>query len=113
MMLWWKQHQPAADILAGDYKVTIGDVSNASQAQHAILATAYAMGGDIDNLQPAYDFWMQLAKDGRIDTGDTSTARIESGEIAVGLFWDYNSLNYRDNAVANNPEGTNFTINTF
>lgn len=99
-----------ADILAGDYKVTIGDVSNASQAQHAILATAYAMGGDIDNLQPAYDFWMQLAEEGRIDTGDTSTARIESGEIAVGLFWDYNSLNYRDNAVANNPEAS-FTIN--
>jgi putative spermidine/putrescine transport system substrate-binding protein len=91
------------DILNGDYKVTIGDVSNASQAQHAILATAYAMGGDIDNLQPAYDFWLTLAEQGRIDTGDTSTARIESGEIAVGLFWDYNSLNYRDNAVKNNP----------
>ena len=99
-----------ADILEGDYKVTIGDVSNASQAQHAILATAYAMGGDIDNLQPAYDFWMQLAEQGRIDTGDTSTARIESGEIAVGLFWDYNSLNYRDNAVKNNPDAA-FTIN--
>lgn len=99
-----------ADILEGDYKVTIGDVSNASQAQHAILATAYAMGGDIDNLQPAYDFWMQLAEQGRIDTGDTNTARIESGEIAVGLFWDYNSLNYRDNAVKNNPDAA-FTIN--
>lgn len=98
-----------ADILAGDYKVTIGDVSAASQAQHAILATAYAMGGDIDNLQPAYDFWMTLAEQGRIDTGDTSTARIESGEIACGLFWDYNSLNYRDNAVNNNPDAS-FTV---
>lgn len=97
------------DILNGDYKVTIGDVSNASQAQHAILATAYAMGGDIDNLQPAYDFWLTLAEQGRIDTGDTSTARIESGEIAVGLFWDYNSLNYRDNAVKNNPAAS-FTV---
>lgn len=98
-----------ADILNGDYKVTVGDVTTASQAQHAILATAYAMGGSIDNLQPAYDFWMTLAKEGRIDTGDTSTARIESGEIAVGLFWDYNALNYRDNAVANNPDAS-FTV---
>lgn len=98
-----------ADILEGDYKVTIGDVSSAAQAQHAILATAYAMGGDMDNLQPAYDFWTTLAEQGRIDTGDTSTARIESGEIACGLFWDYNSLNYRDNAVANNPEAS-FTV---
>ena len=98
-----------ADILAGDYKVTIGDVSSAAQAQHAVLATAYAMGGGIDDLQPAYDFWSTLAKEGRIDTGDTSTARIESGEIAVGLFWDYNALNYRDNAVANNPNAS-FTV---
>ena len=97
------------DILDGDYKVTIGDVSTASQAQHAILATAYAMGGSIDNLQPAYDFWTELAKAGRIDTGETSTARIESGEIAVGLLWDYNALNYRDNAVKNNPDAS-FTV---
>lgn len=98
-----------ADILAGDYKVTVGDVTTASQAQHAILATAYAMGGSIDNLQPAYDFWTKLAKAGRIDTGETSTARIESGEIAVGLLWDYNALNYRDNAVKNNPSAS-FTV---
>ena len=101
--------QSFQDILEGDYKVTIGDVSSASQAQHAILATAYAMGGDMDNLTPAYDFWSTLAKEGRIDTGDTSTARIESGEIAVGLFWDYNALNYRDNAVSNNPNAS-FTV---
>ena len=104
-----KAPQSFQDILEGDYKVTIGDVSAASQAQHAILATAYAMGGDMDNLQPAYDFWSTLAKEGRIDTGDTSTARIESGEIAVGLFWDYNALNYRDNAVSNNPNAS-FTV---
>ena len=55
-----KAPQSFQDILEGDYKVTIGDVSAASQAQHAILATAYAMGGDMDNLQPAYDFWSTL-----------------------------------------------------
>ncbi len=99
-----------ADILNGDYKVTIGDVSTAAQAQHAILATAYAMGGSIDNLQPAYDFWKKLAEQGRLDIGDTSVARIESGEISVCLLWDYNALGYRDNAVKNNPNAS-FTIN--
>ncbi|MFI3171209.1 MAG: ABC transporter substrate-binding protein [Eubacteriales bacterium] len=98
-----------ADILAGDYKVTVGDVSSASQAQHTILATAYAMGGDMDNLEPAYEFWTTLAEQGRIDTGEANTARLESGEIAVGLYWDYNALNYRDNAVANNPDAS-FTV---
>lgn len=99
-----------ADILDGDYKVTIGDVSSAAQAQHAVLAIAYAMGGSIDDMQPAYDFLEQLAKDGRLDIGDTSVARIESGEIACALLWDFNSLNYRDNAVNNNPDAS-FTIN--
>lgn len=98
-----------ADILEGDYKVTIGDVSTASQAQHAILATAYAMGGNIDNMQPAYDFWKTLAEQGRLDVGETSVARIENGEIAVCLLWDYNALGYRDNAVSNNPDAS-FTI---
>ena len=98
------------DILNGDYKVTIGDVTTASQAQHAILATAYAMGGDIDNMQPAYDFWKTLAEQGRLDVGETSVARIENGEIAVALLWDYNALGYRDNAVANNPDAS-YTVN--
>lgn len=98
-----------ADLLEGDYKVTIGDVVSAAQAQHAILATAYAMGGDIDNLQPAYDFWKQLAEQGRLDIGETSVARIENGEIEVCLLWDYNALGYRDNAVTNNPNAS-FTV---
>lgn len=91
------------DILDGDYKVTIGDVSAASQAQHAVLASAYAMGGSIDDIQPGIDFWKKLAEKGRIDTGETSTARVESGEIAVGCFWDFNALGYRDSAVEANP----------
>lgn len=99
-----------ADILEGDYKVTIGDVSAAAQAQHAVLAIAYAMGGSIDDMQPAYDFLSQLAEEGRLDIGDTSVARIESGEIACALLWDYNALNYRDNAVENNPDAS-FTVN--
>lgn len=98
-----------ADMLNGDYKVTIGDVSSAAQAQHAILATAYAMGGDMDNLQPAYDFWSTLAEQGRLDVGETSVARIESGEIEVCLLWDYNALGYRDNAINNNPNAS-FTV---
>ncbi|MEL7568648.1 MAG: extracellular solute-binding protein [Dehalobacterium sp.] len=98
-----------ADLLEGDYKITIGDVITAAQAQHTILATAYALGGDIDNLQPAYDFWKTLAEQHRLDVGETSVARIENGEIAVALMWDYNALGYRDNAVSNNPNAS-FTV---
>jgi putative spermidine/putrescine transport system substrate-binding protein len=93
-----------ADILDGDYKVTIGDVVAGAQAQYAVLASAYAMGGDIDNMQPGYDFWKTLADQGRLDIGETSVARIESGEIECALLWDFNSLGYRDQAVENNPD---------
>lgn len=92
-----------ADLLEGDYKVTIGDVSAAAQAQHAVLASAYAMGGSMDNMQPAYDFWTKLAEQGRLDVGETSVARIESGEIECILLWDFNALGYRDQTTENNP----------
>lgn len=104
-----KAPESFADLLEGDYKVTLGDVSVASQAQHAILAAAYAMGGSVDDIQPGLDFWAEIAKQGRLDRGEVSTARIESGEIAVALAWDYNALNYRDNAIANNPS-MSFTV---
>ncbi len=97
------------DILDGDYKVTIGDVVAGASSQYAVLAAAYALGGSIDDMQPAYDFLTQLAEDGRLDTGDPSIARLESGEIAVAMHWDYNTLNYRAQILENNPDAA-FTV---
>lgn len=93
-----------ADILAGDYKVSVGDVTKASQAQNAVLAAAVAMGGSESNIQPGIDFFRQLAEQGRLDKGEMSLARIEKGEIAVAFLWDYNALGYREQFVTNNPE---------
>lgn len=97
------------DILDGDYKVTIGDVVAGASSQYAVLAAAYALGGGIDDMQPAYDFLTQLAEAGRLDTGDPSIARLESGEIAVALHWDYNTMNYRAKILENNPDAS-FTV---
>ena len=98
-----------SELLDGDYKVSVGDITSAANAQHAVLAIAYAMGGSIDDLQPAYDFITQLAEAGRLDVSDVSVARLESGEIAVGFNWDYNALNYRAQIVDNNPDAK-FTV---
>jgi putative spermidine/putrescine transport system substrate-binding protein len=84
------------DLLKGDYKVTVGDVGVAAQANSAVLACAYALGGDERNIKPAIDFFAQLAKAGRLSTSDPSIAMIEKGEVAVGLMWDFNALNYAD-----------------
>lgn len=98
-----------AELVDGDYKVSIGDITAAAAAQHAVLAIAVALGGGLDDMQPAYDFITKIAEAGRLDVSDVSVARLESGEVAVGLNWDYNSLNYRAQIVENNPDAK-FTV---
>ncbi|AHF74872.1 extracellular solute-binding protein family 1 [Candidatus Sodalis pierantonius str. SOPE] len=85
-----------ADLLKGDYKVALGDVGTAAQAVNGVLAAAYAMGGNETNLQPGLDFFAKLAKAGRLGLNDPSIAALEKGEVDVGIIWDFNGLNYRD-----------------
>ncbi|MBB5185600.1 putative spermidine/putrescine transport system substrate-binding protein [Faecalicoccus acidiformans] len=94
------------DILEGDYTLTIGDVSVATQAQSGLLSAAIAFGGDESNIQPGLDFFKTLAEEGRLDMGDTSVARLEKGEIEVAVLWDYNSLGYRSQILENNPDAS-------
>ena len=70
-----------ADVKAGDYKLTIGDVVTGATGQGNVLATAYAFGGGIDNIQPGIDFWKEMATAGRIDQGDILLQRIQAGEV--------------------------------
>ncbi|MCD8914646.1 ABC transporter substrate-binding protein [Staphylococcus sp. IVB6181] len=84
------------DLEKGKYKVSIGDVEKANQAQFAVLAAAYAFGGDEKNLQPGIDFFKKLAKEGRLVTTDPNVASLGKGEHQVALLWDFNGLNYRD-----------------
>lgn len=97
------------DVLEGDYTLTIGDVSVATQAQSGLLSAAIAFGGDESNIQPGLDFFKTLAEEGRLDMGDASVARLEKGEIEVAVLWDYNSLGYRSQIMENNPDA-NFEV---
>ncbi|MEM5774118.1 MAG: extracellular solute-binding protein [Anaerolineaceae bacterium] len=85
-----------ADVRAGTYKITIGDVIGGATGQANVLATAYAFGGDMDNLDPAFEFWAEMARAGRIDQGDILLQRIQAGEVQLGVTWSYNALGYRD-----------------
>ncbi len=84
------------DIKNGDYKVVVGDVSKATQAQNAVLSAAFVFGGDETNVQPGIDFFAELAKQGRISLGDAKPANLEKGEVEVAFLWDFNALNYAD-----------------
>ena len=71
----------------------------------AVLSCAIANGGSLDDVQPGIDYFKELAEAGRLDTGDTSSARLASGEMVccVGNY-DYSVLSWRDNIVAENPD---------
>ncbi|MFH7566425.1 MULTISPECIES: ABC transporter substrate-binding protein [Oceanimonas] len=85
-----------ADLRDGDYQVTVGDVGVAAQANSAILAAAFALGGDESDLSPALDLFADLARQGRLSPVDTNIANLEKGEIEMAVLWDFNALNYRD-----------------
>lgn len=91
------------DILNGTYKVSIGDVNSATQAQNAVLAAAIANGGDENSIEKGLDLFKKLAEQGRLDLGDNSLSRLEAGEIEVGVYWDFNALNYSNKIERENP----------
>jgi putative spermidine/putrescine transport system substrate-binding protein len=85
-----------ADLKKGTYKVSAGDVSTAAQAVNGVLAAAIAMGGNESNVQPALDFYGELAKQGRLSLANPTIQTLEKGEVEVGVVWDFNGLSYRD-----------------
>lgn len=84
-----------ADIKDADYSVAIGDI-NGGNAQAAVIASAYAFGGDLDNLDPAFEFWTKMAEAGRINTLDILQQNFETGEVSVGVIWSFTAIPYKD-----------------
>lgn len=84
------------DLLKGKYKVTVGEVGVSAQANSALLAAAIAKGGSEKNLDPAFKFFAELARQGRLSMTDPSVANIEKGEVELAVLWDFNALGYRD-----------------
>ncbi|OBZ11377.1 MULTISPECIES: ABC transporter substrate-binding protein [Bacillales] len=84
------------DLKSGTYKIIVGDVTKAAQAQMAVLAAAIAFGGDESNIEPGIAYFEDLAKKGRLSNAEASLANIEKGEVEVTLLWDFNALNSKD-----------------
>lgn len=90
-----------ADVKNGTYSIAIGDVVGGATGQGNVISTAYAFGGDLDNLEPAYEFWTEMATAGRINPIDITLQGFESGEVPFGVVWSYNAATYRDTLIAN------------
>lgn len=93
-------------LVDSDCTVTIGDVVRGASSQMAVLSCAYALGGGTEDLDPAFDFFKQLAEEGRLDAGAYSQERMERNEIDVLLTWDYLTLQYRDLTLETVPEAS-------
>ena len=86
------------EIRNGDYIITVGDASKSVTAQSTVIASAYAFGGSMDDLEPAFEFWIEMAEKDRIDSGDILMARVDSGEIELGVTWSYESVFYKNSS---------------
>jgi putative spermidine/putrescine transport system substrate-binding protein len=93
------------DVKNGDYSVAIGDI-NGGTAQAAVIASAYAFGGDLDNLDPAFEFWTEMAEAGRINTLDITQQNFETGEVAMGVIWSYTAIPYKQQITQYAMEAT-------
>lgn len=94
-----------ADMKDADYSVAIGDI-NGGNAQAAVVASAYAFGGDLTNLDPAFDFWKEMAEEGRINTLDILQQNFETGEVEVGVIWSFTAIPYKEAITQYNLEAT-------
>lgn len=94
------------DLLKGNYKVVVDDVSVSNQAQMTVLAAAMAHGGNEKNIKPGLDYFAQLSKQGRLTSMDVKPTNLEKGEVPVALLWDFTALGYRDKIDPNRYEVT-------
>src|SRR5256885_1862165 len=77
--------QSWADLLKPEYKGLVGylDPASAFVGYVGAVAVNQAMGGTLDNFQPAIDYFKKLQKNEPIVPKQTSYARLLSGEIGI------------------------------
>ncbi len=87
------------DLLNPAYKNMVGidgDPRQANDAFIAVYSAALANGGSLDNIQPGIDFFAKLKKAGNFTAARADVASITTGEVAIGITWDYLGLGFRD-----------------
>jgi putative spermidine/putrescine transport system substrate-binding protein len=90
------------DLLKPEYKGMIGylDPASAFVGYVGAVAVNQAMGGTLDNFDPAFAYFQQLQKNEPIVPKQTAYARNLSGEIPILLDYDFNAYRakYKDHA---------------
>ncbi len=79
------------DLKKPEYKncVVISDPRTSGSGANMVLAAAYALGGDITNLDPAMQLFAELEKSGNIKKISGSPANIQKGEVPIMIQYDF------------------------
>ena len=94
-----------ADLLNNSYPNMVGidgDPRQANDALQAVYSAALAKSGSTDSIQPGIDFFAALKKKGNFTPARANIANMTTGEVAIGIMWDYLGLGFRD-SLAGKP----------
>jgi putative spermidine/putrescine transport system substrate-binding protein len=73
-----------------------GDPNKANDSFNAVWSAAFANGGGVDDIGPGVDWFKQLQTAGNLTPARCTQAALQSGEVKVGIKWDYLGLGDRD-----------------
>jgi putative spermidine/putrescine transport system substrate-binding protein len=92
-----------ADLLKPEYKGMIGylDPTSAFVGYASAVAANFALGGSLDNFDPAITFFKKLKENQPIVPKQTSYARVISGEIPILFDYDFNAYRGKHKDMAN------------
>jgi putative spermidine/putrescine transport system substrate-binding protein len=73
-----------------------GDPRQATDAFLAVYSAALAVSGSLDDITPGIEFFKNLKQIGNFTAARSDIAHVTTGEVAIGVMWDYLGLGFRD-----------------
>ena len=86
------------DLLKPEYQglVTIDDPRTAAQGNFAVIGAAFANGGSEVDVTPGLAYFKKMNDIGNLNPTGLDLAKIQKGEVALGIGWDYLGFGFRD-----------------
>lgn len=81
-----------SDLTKPEYRNLVGflDPTQAAVGYSVVVAANLALGGDLDDFDPAMSYFAELARNGLILPAQTATALVQQGEIPILIDADFN-----------------------
>lgn len=85
------------DLLQPDYRnmVTMFDPRQAATGNFAVIAAAFATGGNERDVAPGIAFFQALNAAGNLKATSPTLANVQTGEAAIVCAWDFVGLGYK------------------